>query len=173
MLRASPSMPVFPTTVDGPPASRRLDSLDSGQPLPNITEEREDPLKLPECVTSMFLDEPEQGNDDLLSLMKDLTDQGANNGLDLDWTMPLEGDTPVLRDSAAHGENMPQSNLNQKVGLHGAGAQVENTNEQRDSAQPASDLDPAFFHVEGADQIGMSMLDDVGVEDFSSAYLDL
>lgn len=176
MLRASPSMPVFPTTMEAAPANRRLDSLDSGQQLPNITEEREDPLKLPECVNSMFLDEPEHGNDDLLSLMKDLTDQGANNGLDLDWTMPLEGDALAARgssDSRTYVENMPHPNLNRKVGPNGAGAPVDHAHEQPDTAQPASDLDPSFFHVEGADQIGMSMLDEVGVDDFSSAYLDL
>ena len=177
MLRASPSMPVFPTPIDSGPANRRLDSLDSGQPLPNITEEREDPLKLPECVTSMFLDEPEQGNDDLLSLMKDLTDQGANNGLDLDWTMPLEGDAPGARGdgSEAHAENIPSSNLNRKVGPNGATRPNEHVQEQPDAAQPGTSpsLDPAFFHVEGADQMGMSMLDEVGVDDFSSPYLDM
>lgn len=178
MLRASPSMPAFPTSIESAPANRRLDSLDSGQPLPNITEEREDPLKLPECVTSMFLDEPEHGNDDLLSLMKDLTDQGANNGLDLDWAMPLEGDALAARpsDSAAHAENMvPSSRLNGKVGPNGAPGPAEHAHDQPDAAQAGTSpsLDHAFFHVDGADRMGMSMLDEVGVDDFSSPYLDM
>lgn len=171
ILRASPSMPVFPSSMDPAPASRRLDSLDNGQPLPNITEEREDPLKLPDSVTSMFLDDPEHGNDDLLSLMKDLTDHGANNGLDLDWTMPLESDGPAGRDSKSATENMPQSNVNQKAGSHNADPQAGQG--EHEVGQHTSDLDPGFFHVEGADQVGMSMLDDVGVDDFNPLYLDL
>jgi hypothetical protein len=149
--------------------------LDSVQPLPNIKEEREDPLKLPDCVTSMFLDESEHGNDDLLSLMKDLTDQGANNGLDLDWTMPLEGDAHPAHEneSRANAENASQSNVNRKDGPD-VSSETQHEREQANSSQQVSDLDPGFFHVEGADQIGtMSMLDDVGVDDFGSPYLDM
>jgi hypothetical protein len=162
-LRASPSMPVFPTMEH----NHRLDSLETG--LPNITEEREDPLKLPDSVTSMFLDEHEQaGSDDLLSLMKDLTDQGANVGLDLDLNMPL-GDAPRVSESSPHvAENAQAAS---RTWQDGSAAMGTGQPPEAQHAGQASDIDPSFFHVDGADHIGMAMLDDV--DDFSSPYLDL
>ena len=60
-------------------------------------QEREDPLKFARVPGLQAV--PEQGSDDLLSWMKDFTDQGANNGLDLDrdWSHAVDENLAPLQ----------------------------------------------------------------------------
>ena len=173
-LRASPSMPSFPMVHPAP----KEEPVDAG--LPHIAEEREDPLRLPDNVASMFLDEPDlAASDDLMSLMKDL--QGpVPSGLELDLGLADPGVDAV----GASGETAGGSGVAAASPTAAAAAAVAvqppHSDDFADGAialdtEPAASaphsvdvLDPAFFNLDTDDHYSMAMLDD----DFTSAFMD-
>ena len=172
-LRVSPSMPAFPTSQPMPlPKQEPLDT-----PLPHITEERDDPLRLPDNVASMFLDDHDlAASDDLLNLMKDLHGH-APSALDLDLGLPSEpggclgggvgGGASGESAGAAAAAAAPRSPAAppHSADPHSGGLDAE----PAASAPHSVDvLDPAFFNLDTDDHLGMSMLDD----DFSSAFME-
>lgn len=141
-LRASPSMPSFPTMARGATSSH---SHDHGAALPHINEEfDEGGLRLQEPLGCMLLDEPEGGSDDLMSLMKDLTDP-ADRAFDLDLAIP--------------GESRAGGGAHEAAGSgNGAGGAVAA------GGAAASDATPSFLQLDP----GLSPLDD---DEFKSAFL--
>jgi hypothetical protein len=84
LLRASPSMPTFPTDtrLTGSDSRDQSHSHDHGTTLPDINEEQEEGGLRP--LPSMILDDPDPGGDDFLHLMKELNDP---ENLDLDISL--------------------------------------------------------------------------------------
>lgn len=178
-LRASPSMPAFPMShivaKEEPPE----------EPLPHITEEGDDPLRLPENVESMFLDDGDLAqSDDLMNLMKDLHG-GAAAPLDMDLglpdhapdgagaggEMPADAGSAGARDVAAAAAASPGAGPGGTLGVPNAGSDAGAglEPEPATSAPHSVDvLDPEFFNLDGDHDLGMPLLDD----DFTSAFMD-
>lgn len=163
-LRASPSMPSFPMAARHMPKEEPVDVAG----LPHIAEERDDPLRLPDNVASMFLDEHDlAGSDDLMTLMKDI--QGAApSALDLELGLEPGADGGgASGETAGGGGAAAPAPVSPTVGGEPGGDGMDP--EPAASAPHSVDgLDPAFFNLDGYDQLGMTMLDD----DFTSAFLD-
>lgn len=126
-LRASPSMPTFPTM---PRAATSSHSHDHGSVLPNINEEFDEGAF--QALGGMPLDDFDGGSDDLMSLMKDLTDP-ADRAFDFDIAIPGE-----MRAGGGAQEAAGSGN--------GAGGAVAG----------ASDATPSFLQLDP----GLSPLDD-------------
>lgn len=144
--------------------------------LPHIDEEREDPLRLPDNVASMFLDEPDiAASDDLMNLMKDL--QGpVPSGLELDLGLAEpgvdavggSGETAGGSGRAAESPTAAAATPPPQTDDFAGGAVTLDPEPAASAPHSVDVLDPAFFNLDTDDQYSMAMLDD----DFTSAFMD-
>ena len=149
-IRPSPSMPSFSLLEQQHQQRQPSPAADA---LPHINEEAEEHPRLNEPLSSMFLDDPDVNNDDLVDLMNDLSDP-TNANFDLD--LPLDADV------GAAPASMPGGTGGAQPGGSGAGVLAPG-----DSGAMPSDATPSFLHLDGG--LGLPPLEE---EEFNSAFLD-